>query len=154
VVGVTLLVVIVTIVVGRPTRPTVTLALERTDTNVRFGFSHRDGEPVDRNRTSLAGVGDGDALAGTRFQAGDTVRDVPVDDEVTRVWPGENTDHRIRTFDGDRDAIPHGSPDSEEECGAPRRRSRRRSGRADATATGGPRGPGDRPFRSGPEPAD
>jgi hypothetical protein len=84
VVGVAFVVVIVTLVVGRPTRPAVALALERTDTDVTFGFRHRDGEPVDGNRTSLAGVGDGDALAGTRFQAGDTVRVVPVDDGVTR----------------------------------------------------------------------
>lgn len=150
VVGVALVVVIVTIVVGRPTRPAVALALERTDTDVTFGFRHRDGEPVDGNRTSPRA-----SVPGTPLQARGSRRAIRSGScRSTTGSLGENTDHRIRTVDVDTDASPHGSPDSEEECGSRRRGSRPRSGRADATATGGPRGPGDRPFRSGPEPAD
>jgi FlaG/FlaF family flagellin (archaellin) len=128
VVGVALLVVIVTILsatVGyillglsdeTDPQPTVALELERTDNNVTFVLRHRSGEPIDGNKTRLAGVGDEDKLDGKRFQAGEEVRVVPVDEEVKLLWYGENTDYTIQTFDVDTSTLPHGIPNIDREC--------------------------------------
>jgi FlaG/FlaF family flagellin (archaellin) len=128
VVGVALLVVIVTvlsatvgyIVLGlseeTDPQPNVALELEQTDNNVTYVLGHQSGDTVEGNKTRLAGVGDEDALEGERFKAGQKVRVVPVDDEVTLLWYGENTGHTVQTFDVDTSTLPHGIANIEQEC--------------------------------------
>lgn len=97
-------------------QPNAGLELERAEDNVTFVLRHRSGEPIDGNKTEIAGVGDEDALDGKRFQAGENVRIVPVDDEVMLLWYGENTGHIIQTFDVDISTQPHGIANISSEC--------------------------------------
>jgi flagellin-like protein len=128
VIGVALLVVIVTILSATVAyialgladeidpQPTVALELEQTDNNVVFELRHQSGEIIDGNKTRLVGVGDEDALKGERFQAGEVVQVVPVNDEVKLTWSGENTEHTIQTFDVNTNTLPHDIPNINQEC--------------------------------------
>jgi cytoskeletal protein CcmA (bactofilin family) len=128
IVGVALLVTIVTflavttgyILVGiadeTDPQPTVALELEPTESNVTFVLRHRSGEPIDGDKTRLVGVGNEDVLDGERFQVGEKIRIVPVDDEVKLLWFGENTGHIIQTFAVDTSTLSHGIANISSEC--------------------------------------
>ncbi|PSQ45404.1 hypothetical protein BRD17_01425 [Halobacteriales archaeon SW_7_68_16] len=129
-IGVTLLIVLVTVLAittgyillglteETDPKPNVALELESTGSNITFVLRHRSGEPIDgiKNRVRLVGVGDEDALDGERFQPGDKIRIVPVDDEIRLLWFGENTGYIIQTFTVDTSTLPHGIANISSEC--------------------------------------
>ncbi len=128
VIGVALLVVIVTVLSTTVAylalglsdetdpQPTVVLELERTESAAVFKLRHRSGESIDGNKTRLVGVGDEHALEGERFQAGEEIQVVPVDNEVELLWFGGNTGHTVQTFDVDTSTLPHDIPAIDQEC--------------------------------------
>ena len=97
-------------------QPDVVLQLEQPEHGVSHALHHESGDDLVGNRTRLLGVANGNALHGNTLRAGETVEVVPVDDEVSLVWSGENTDHTLQTFDVDASKIPYSAANMDNEC--------------------------------------
>lgn len=90
----------------QPTAPEAALELEPVDGSDDYRLVHRSGATIDGDRLRIDGVEDPDALAGTEFGAGDTIRVTPEADEVEVVWRdgpagGSGRSYVLRTFDAD-----------------------------------------------------
>lgn len=96
-------------------QPDVALYLELTG-DVAHTLRHENGEALQGDRTEFLGVADEDVLHGRRFEAGQTVDVVPVENEVRLVWYGQNTDHLLQTFDIDTGSLPYDVDRIDDEC--------------------------------------
>ncbi|MES3516724.1 MAG: type IV pilin N-terminal domain-containing protein [Natronomonas sp.] len=95
-------------------QPAVALSLEATDDEVTYTIRHVSGEPLSENRTELRGVADEEALHGAEFTPGEAVEVVPVSDEVTLVWHGDDTAHVVQTFEVE--SVPYDIDTLDHEC--------------------------------------
>lgn len=80
-------------------QPNAVLEVHQGDGSVTVVLEHEGGDTLAENRITLRGVVNDTALHGKTFRTGDEIEVIPVAEEVTVVWEGDETTYVLQTLD-------------------------------------------------------